>query len=30
MKFLFSRILLERDYIPETRFDWSLRHGEMF
>lgn len=28
--FNFKKILLDRDYIPEQRFDWSLLPGEQF
>ena len=30
IKFLLRKILMDRDYAIETRFDWSLRHGEVF
>lgn len=30
LKFMFKKILLERDYIPDNKFDWSLGPGETF
>lgn len=30
IKFLFRKILLDRNFLPEKKFDWSLRPGESF
>lgn len=30
MKFLLKKILLERDYLPDNKFDWSLGPGQSF
>lgn len=30
MKFMLKKILMDRDYVPERKFDWSLRPGEHF
>ena len=30
MKFMLKKILLERDYVPDNKFDWSLGHGQTF
>ena len=30
MKFMFRKILMEKDYKPEIGFEWSLRHGKKF
>ena len=30
MKFMFRKILMEKDYKPEVGYEWSLRHGENF
>jgi hypothetical protein len=30
LKFLIKKILIEREYIPDNKFDWSLYPGEQF
>jgi len=30
MRFMIKSILLQKDFLPDNRFDWSLRDGENF
>ena len=30
IKFMFMKILLDKDYLPDNKFDWSLKPGESF
>lgn len=30
LKFMFRKILMDRDYLPDRKFDWSLRQGQNF